>query len=144
MRINGDVFELGNWNKLTGPKNMVEGEEITWLTGAKVRPWEYLIRQRQSDLKTTITYKYSIINEKKDYTVWEREPSRYVSIQNPDAYSGELGLSGTSKWPNKDHVFIVNGCIDKADANFVGGLSFDKIGDTHIFIGPYPQLKEDV
>jgi hypothetical protein len=46
MRINGDVFELGNWNKLTGPKNMVEGEEITWLTGAKVRPWEYLIRQR--------------------------------------------------------------------------------------------------
>jgi len=28
--------------------------------------------------------------------------------------------------------------INKADANFVGGLSFDKIDDTHIFIGPYP------
>lgn len=26
----------------------------------------------------------------------------------------------------------------------MGGLSFDKIGDTGIFIGPYPQLEEDV
>jgi hypothetical protein len=47
-------------------------------------------------------------------------------------------------WPNVEHVFIVNGHIDKADANFVGGLSFNKIGDTGIFIGPYPQLYEDV
>jgi hypothetical protein len=91
MRINGDLIELGNWNKLTGPKIMVEGDEITWLTGEKVRPWEYVIRQRQSDLKTNITYKYSIINTKKDYTIWEREPSRYVNIQSPDSYSGELG-----------------------------------------------------
>ena len=30
-----------------------------------------------------------------------------------------------------------------ADANFVGGLSFDKIGSTKIAIGPYPQLEED-
>jgi hypothetical protein len=35
-------------------------------------------------------------------------------------------------------VFIVNGHIEKGDANFVGGLSFDKIGATGIFIGPYP------
>jgi hypothetical protein len=29
------------------------------------------------------------------------------------------------------------------DANFVGGLTFDKIGETGIFIGPYPQLEKD-
>jgi hypothetical protein len=46
-------------------------------------------------------------------------------------------------WRNVDKVFIVNGHIEKADANFVGGLSFDKIGTTKIFIGPYPQLEED-
>jgi hypothetical protein len=26
----------------------------------------------------------------------------------------------------------------------VGGLSFDKINDTNIFIGPYPQIEDDV
>jgi len=41
-------------------------------------------------------------------------------------------------WRNVDKVFVVNGHVEKADANFVGGLSFDKIGDTGIFIGPYP------
>ncbi|TNV81787.1 hypothetical protein FGO68_gene572 [Halteria grandinella] len=33
--------------------------------------------------------------------------------------------------------------IDKADANFVGGLTFNKIGDTGIYIGPYPQTHDD-
>jgi hypothetical protein len=39
---------------------------------------------------------------------------------------------------------LVNGFIDKADANFVGSLSFDKIGETGIFIGQYPQTEDDV
>jgi hypothetical protein len=38
----------------------------------------------------------------------------------------------------------VNGLINKTDANFVGGLSFDKISDTNILIGPYPQIEDDV
>jgi hypothetical protein len=41
-------------------------------------------------------------------------------------------------WNNVNEVFIVNGHIEKADANFVGGLSFDQINDLNIFIGPYP------
>jgi hypothetical protein len=32
----------------------------------------------------------------------------------------------------------VNGLVDKADGNFVGGLSFDEIMETNIYIGPYP------
>jgi hypothetical protein len=31
-------------------------------------------------------------------------------------------------WRNVEKVFIVNGHVEKADANFVGGLSFDEIG----------------
>jgi hypothetical protein len=46
-------------------------------------------------------------------------------------------------WRNVEKAFIVNGHIEKADANFVGGLTFDKIGETGIFLGPYPQLEQD-
>lgn len=41
-------------------------------------------------------------------------------------------------------MFIVNGIIDKADGNFLGGLFFDKIGDTGIFLGTYPLWEDDV
>lgn len=135
---------MGSWNKGDGPVTMHRGKEIAWLTGARVRPWEFNLRQKQTDLKRRITYKYSIRNEDKDTSVWEREPSRYVDIQEPHEYKGQLGLQGSSRWPNVNEVFIVNGVIDKGDANFVGGLFFNKIGDTNIFIGPYPQLEEDV
>lgn len=144
MRINGDLDQLGMWNKGDGPIKMTYGEEMTWLTGQRVKPWEFRVRLSQVDFKQRITYKYSIKNDKEDYTIWEREPSRYAQIQEPYLYKGELGDSGTSKWPNVDNVFIVNGLINKSDANFVGGLSFDKIENTGIFIGPYPQLEEDV
>jgi len=41
-------------------------------------------------------------------------------------------------------VYLVNGHIEKSDANFVDSLSFDKIGEERIFIGPYPQTPDDV
>lgn len=34
--------------------------------------------------------------------------------------------------------------IDKADGNFLGGLYFDKIGDTKIFMGTYPLREDDI
>ena len=83
-------------------------------------------------------YKYSIRNDVEGITVWERAPSRVLSIQDPNNYKGELGQAGSNIWRNVDKVFIVNGHIEMTDANFVGGLSFDQIGDTGIFIGPYP------
>jgi hypothetical protein len=54
-----------------------------------------------------------------------------------------LGTNGSALWPNVNDAWVVNGEIYKADANFVGNLTFDKIGDSNIFIGPYPQLEED-
>lgn len=47
-------------------------------------------------------------------------------------------------WRNVNQVFIVNGKIDKADANFVGKMTFDKIGDTGVYLGQYPQTEADV
>ncbi len=92
MRINGDIQEMGNWNKGEGPRPMsVSDTEVKWLTGSRVRPWVFTVRQRQNELKTLITYKYSIYCREKDYNVSEREPSRYVNIQIPEDYAGELG-----------------------------------------------------
>jgi hypothetical protein len=33
MRINGDLFKLGFWNKGDGPLKMEKGAERVWLTG---------------------------------------------------------------------------------------------------------------
>ena len=70
-------------------------------------------------------YKYSIRNDIEGITVWEREPSRVLSIQDPNNYKGELGQQGSNIWRNVDKVFVVNGHVEMTDANFVGGLSFD-------------------
>ena len=52
--------------------------------------------------------------------------------------------SSTLEWRNVNNVFLVNGHIEKSDANFVGDLTFQKIGDEPIFIGPYPQTELDI
>lgn len=100
MRINGDILQLGMWNKGDGPVRMEKGQEITWLTGQKVKPWAFRVRLSQLDLMKKLTYKYSIMNDLKEYTIWEREPSRYLDIQDPNTYAGELGNQGSSGWPN--------------------------------------------
>lgn len=42
MRINGDPEELGFWNKGKGPLKMNRAkQDVVWLTGEKVRPWEF-------------------------------------------------------------------------------------------------------
>lgn len=41
-------------------------------------------------------------------------------------------------------MFIVNGRIDKADGNFLGGFFFNKVKDTNIIIGSYPLSQNDL
>ena len=139
MRINGDPDELGFWQKGSGPVKMeTSKKEVVWLTNERVRPWELRVSFKHGVCPSKIIYKYSIRNDREDTTVWEREPSRVLNILDPGNYNGQLGMAGSMMWRNVDDVFIVNGHVEKADANFVGGLSFDKIGTTGIFIGPYP------
>jgi hypothetical protein len=144
MRINGDPEELGFWNKGQGPLKMQKAKnEVVWLTGEKVRPWEFPVVFKHGVCPKHIIYKYSIHNEKLKTNVWEREPSRVLNLQDPKDYRGELGKAGSNVWRNVEKAFIVNGHVEMSDANFVGGLTFDKIGNTNIFIGPYPQIEED-
>ena len=50
-----------------------------------MKPWVFELEQKQSDeTKRRITYKYSIRCDEKDYSIWERETSRYLEIEDPD------------------------------------------------------------
>ena len=145
MRISGEEAQRGAWAKDLGKIKMTEAQkEVVWLTGMKVKPWQWATTFSQVKTAKHICYKYSFKNEEKGTVVFEREPSRFVDIQEPQHYHGELGQSGSNQWKNVDKVFIVNGHIEKADANFVGSLTFDKVGNTKIYLGQYPQLQCDV
>ena len=144
MRINGDTDQLGFWQKGKGAMTMERAkQDVVWLTGEKVRPWQFPVTYKQGECPGKITYKYLVRNDKRDTNVWEREPSRKLDLQDPNNYQGELGKAGSDVWRNVEKAFIVNGHVEMSDANFVGGLTFDKIGNTNIFIGPYPQLEKD-
>ncbi len=82
-------------------------------------------------------------NTQKNTDVWEREPSRVLDLLDPNEYKGDLGKSGSNVWRNVEKAFIVNGHVEMSDANFVGGLTFNEIGGTNIYIGPYPQIEAD-
>mmetsp|Transcript_13675 Transcript_13675/g.21429 ORF Transcript_13675/g.21429 Transcript_13675/m.21429 type:complete len:163 (+) Transcript_13675:946-1434(+) len=96
------------------------------------------------ELPNEIVYSYSKCDPKEINIVKERDPSRSMIIQTPESYQGQLGQQGSIQFKNQQQVWIVNGIIDKADGNFLGGLYFDKIGDTGISIGTYPLWEADV
>ena len=97
-----------------------------------------------SNFPSRLKYKYSTFNEENNRTVWEREPTRELQLLDPNDYQGQLGNQRTNMWKNVFPVNLVNGHIEKADANFVGDMRFDKIGKTKIWLGPYPQTEKDI
>ena len=160
MRINGGTARLGDWNKGAGPVRMPIGASRRWLTGETVQPWELKgVRYSHEQMPERLIYKYSLYDSERDVAIWEREPSRELRILPPEQYRAykedmQLTLGPASlatqeascslEWRNVNDVFLVNGHIEKSDANFVGNLTFHKIGEEHIFIGPYPQTEEDI
>jgi hypothetical protein len=69
--------------------------------------------------KLQLKYSYEQrLTDNPSYSLKEREPARHLEIQNPENYIGQLGLQGSSEQFNADRVFVVNGIIDKCDANF--------------------------
>ena len=47
-------------------------------------------------------------------------------------------------WVNTNKCYIVNGCIDKTDANFLKQFSINPIGETNVLIGSHPLSQLDV
>ena len=55
-----------------------------------------------------------------------------------------MGAQGSQLFKNTDRVFIVNGEVHKADANFIGPFFYVPIGKTGISIGSYPIYETDI
>lgn len=70
--------------------------------------------------------------------VWERDPKRLVDLQDPNTYRGQLGAARSCLWLNTDRCYCVNGCVFKADGNFLNPFFYKRIGDTWITLGSYP------
>jgi hypothetical protein len=77
-------------------------------------------------------------------------PCRAIDMQNPNKYGdyslGERAfnrLEGSCLWLNTDRVWNVNGCVFKADGNFLNHFFFNRVGATPIFIGSYPTHEMD-
>lgn len=64
------------------------------------------------------------LTDNPSYSLKERDPPRHLEIQNPENYKGQLGLQGSSEQFNADRVYVVNGMIDKCEANFQGKFQF--------------------
>ena len=135
MRINGQTERLGEWNKGRGPIKMDIGASRRWLTGEIIQPWELKnVRFNHSQMPEKLFYKYSKYDSTRDVTIWEREPSRELKILPPYQYKAyktqalaanqSLSESSVLEWKNVNEVFLVNGHIEKSDANFVGDLNF--------------------
>lgn len=74
----------------------------------------------------------------------ERDPMRFLQLQGPGKYAGQLGESGITQQVNTSCVYIVNGMADKCDANFIGAFFFQELKDFGICIGNYPSEFSEV
>ena len=76
---------------------------------------------------------------------WEREPFRYVDVQEPHRYRGQLGQRGSPWFQNTNKVWIVNSAIHKAGGNFQGDFFVIPVGiDTKVCQGNHPANEADV
>lgn len=109
------------------------------------KPWELTLtfKSDQVQLPLEIFYFYSKRKNDGSHVVREREPNRSLVLMPPESYENQLEGQGNSH-QSDEKVWILNGIVDKTDANFMGGLFFDKIGDTNIVIGTYPLNERDI
>lgn len=63
---------------------------------------------------------------------WEREPYRVLEVQDAMLYKGQLKYKNSSDWVNTDKVWIVNGHVEKIDANFHKGFEIHEISVDNI------------
>ena len=130
---------------------------IHWMDtkyGKQITPWEVTVKfentqgnnfgQWNNGEHNKLLYSFCKKNDLQGQLQWEREPKRFLDIQDPSKYRGQLGGQGSSIWHNTDRVFIVNGNCTKADGNFIGDFFYRKIGETGITLGSYPATDMDV
>jgi hypothetical protein len=75
-----------------------------------------------------------------------------MEIQDAKLYKGELSKQKCMNWVNTDKVWIVNGHVEKTDANFFKDFSLHEVfvdnvspesDEAKIFIGALPETDID-
>jgi hypothetical protein len=122
--------------------------------GELMKPWKVQIQMKNSESgddgkwkpwsnTNAISYKYTYANKSKNINVVEREPSRRFIIQDPHEYNGQLGGFNTDLWSNVEEVYIVNGFVNKGDANFEQPFMYKTLEEYGITLGSYPESDKD-
>lgn len=121
--------------------------------GIEVVPWECSIDMSnlqnsatgefKSEDEANFHYRFRKIRAKQGDEP-EREPMRFLHLQRPGLYEGQLGCCGNTQQVNTSSVYIVNGMADKCDANFIGKFFFEHIQEFNVFLGNYPSDNSDI
>jgi len=65
-----------------------------------------------------------------------------MEIQDAKLYRGELSRQGSNMWQNTEKVWIVNGHIEKCDANFCRDFGISRIPFTNLNKNPTKNSKD--
>ena len=68
---------------------------------------------------------------------------RSCQLQDPSKYKGQLGIDLNIFWLNTDQVYIVNGVMYKADANFYNNFFAKDVLGYNIKLGSQPTTSSD-
>jgi hypothetical protein len=74
----------------------------------------------------------------------ERDPKRYITIENPHDYRGQMGATQNCFHLKSSKCWIINGWLHKADGNFLNNFFFQRVGNSNLFMGSYPLYEMDI
>ena len=108
----------------------------------KVRPYESFCKFKNTNWGQTQKIRYNYSKKTLDKVDWEQEPCREMVIADPSQYHGQLRKK--NQWLNSQKVWIVNGQINKLDANFKENFNYSELPGTGIIIGNTPGNEKDI
>lgn len=123
IHVTGTPKALGSWVK-TRPLTL-DTEERRLRTGELKRCWKTSLVIPKFEYQQGFEYRYLELNTSTGTAIWEREPNRKAEYQT-------------------DSKGFVNSSFELFDENFVVTFNFHKIGTFPLYLGPYPQSKDDV
>ena len=141
MRIVGGIDALTNWKK---PIRLHYDEKkvITAKDGNQIEGFwttTFLINNKYKK-NFNFEYRYSILDDSTKTAVWEREPNRCLHILTELNDDNSLNIKNNPD----EYKLLTNSYLQILDVNFVADFIFNKMGEKNIFIGPYPQNKDDL
>ena len=149
MQIAGSPSALTNWQKDNSNPLKMElypNKELIAKDGNIIKGfWTLTAIMRTSDIRNfNFEYRYSLYDKSKRTAMWEREPNRHIYIfTDENEFYKYLNNDKHKSMSLDSYYLLTNSFLEILDVNFVSDFVFNKIGDKNIFIGPYPQSKND-